>query len=143
MRVVRMMRRKSFKGMALLLVVALLVSLFPIGTFADSGISVTDDVYGDNTVTDSVYGDSTVSNAVYDSDPSHFTYMTLFSFVDEHGDSVRYASITGYIGPGGNVFIPEIIDGYPVKSIHTGAFQGNSTILSVVIPDGVISIWED
>lgn len=114
------------------MVICLMFSLFPLGAFADSGTSVTDAVYGDSSVTDSVYGGVSVTSAVYDSDPSHFTYQT----------SGSNATITGYTGPGGDVVIPDTIDGYPVKSIFIDAFKGKSEIFSVVIPEGVTYIWK-
>ncbi|WP_176220669.1 leucine-rich repeat protein [Cohnella massiliensis] len=125
-------KRKFFSGVALSLVICLMFSLFPLGAFADSGTSVTDAVYGDSSVTDSVYGGVSVTSVVYDSDPSHFTYQT----------SGSNATITGYTGPGGDVVIPDTIDGYPVKSIFIDAFKGKSEIFSVVIPEGVTYIWK-
>ena len=48
--------------------------------------------------------------------------------------------ITGYTGTGGVVDIPSTIGGVPVAVIGLGAFQNNSTITSLVIPDSVILI---
>jgi hypothetical protein len=50
-------------------------------------------------------------------------------------------TITGYIGPGGSVTIPGMIDGLPVASIGVYAF-GNSGLTNVTIPNGVTSIGE-
>src|SRR5262249_32326947 len=49
-------------------------------------------------------------------------------------------SITGYIGPGGNVAIPAIIDGLPVRDIGGLAFVGNTNLTAVTIPDSVTNI---
>lgn len=54
--------------------------------------------------------------------------------------SDNQVTITGYTGPGGNVVIPATIEGLPVVSIGTGAFDSNTSITSVVIPEGVLSI---
>ncbi|MEK5165834.1 leucine-rich repeat protein [Paenibacillus sp. FSL R5-0527] len=133
-------KRKLFSGIAILLVIALMISLFPLGVFAD-GATVTDAVYGDSSVTDSVYSNLTVTNAVY-SDPSHFSYEI----------SGSDAIITGYTGPGGNIVIPDSIEGYSVVGIKgsyrgtsykPGAFENNPNIVSVVIPDGVTFIGEN
>ncbi len=49
-------------------------------------------------------------------------------------------TITGYIGNGGDVVIPSALEGYPVTTIRDYAFEKNSSITSVVIPDTVIII---
>ena len=60
----------------------------------------------------------------------------------EYGVSGGTAYITGYKGPGGNVLIPAQIDGYSVTAIGDGVFKGNSTLISVTIPEGVTSIGD-
>jgi hypothetical protein len=69
-----------------------------------------------NGVTTGTYGD--------------FTYS-------EYSNSV---SITGYTGTGGNVTIPSQINNKPVTSIGNGAFQKNTSLTSVIIPNSVIII---
>src|SRR5579862_978711 len=49
-------------------------------------------------------------------------------------------TITGYIGSGGDVEIPEAIDNMPVIAIGTGAFNNATTITSVSIPRTVTKI---
>ncbi|MDR1174226.1 MAG: leucine-rich repeat domain-containing protein [Treponema sp.] len=49
--------------------------------------------------------------------------------------------ITGYMGPGGNLVIPQKIGRWPVTSIGRGAFF-NDQLTSVTIPDSVTSIGE-
>ncbi|MDW5564225.1 MAG: fibronectin type III domain-containing protein [Methanomassiliicoccus sp.] len=48
--------------------------------------------------------------------------------------------ITGYLGPGGNIAIPNEIDGKPVTSIGTYAFQSTPFITSVTIGGGITNI---
>ncbi len=57
------------------------------------------------------------------------------------------ATITGYSGPGGAVAIPATINGYPVKRLGAGDVQQtpifgfrNTSVTSVVVPDGVSAI---
>ena len=50
------------------------------------------------------------------------------------------ASITGYTGSSSVVVIPEELDGKKVTSIGFGAFQDNSLLTEVVIPETVTSI---
>lgn len=50
------------------------------------------------------------------------------------------AVITGYIGKTLAVRIPATIEGFPVREIGSGAFEENTDITSVVIPQGVIKI---
>ncbi len=51
-------------------------------------------------------------------------------------------TITGYTGSGGNVVIPDTIDGYPVTTIGYCAFIACSSLTNVVIPDSVTGIYE-
>ncbi len=51
-------------------------------------------------------------------------------------------TITGYNGPGGDVIIPDTINGYSVSSIGDGAFSFNEALTSVDIPDSVTRIGE-
>jgi len=51
-------------------------------------------------------------------------------------------AITGYTGPGGDVTIPDTIDGYLVTSIGDAAFY-NKFMTSVTIPNSVTSIGEE
>lgn len=61
----------------------------------------------------------------------------------------RYASngkevrIISYLGEGGDVYIPDEIDGVPVTQIHHSAFYQNNTITSVRLPSGLVSIGEN
>ncbi len=50
------------------------------------------------------------------------------------------ATITGYNGPGGDVTIPERIEGLPVAQVGGSAFYGRNSIASITIPDSVTSI---
>ena len=50
------------------------------------------------------------------------------------------ATITKYVGLGGNIVIPSSIDGYSVVGIGTNAFYGCSALVSVDIPEGIKSI---
>ena len=47
-------------------------------------------------------------------------------------------TIIGYTGTNGNVAIPSIIDGLPVRSIRAGAFVNNGILANVTIPGTVI-----
>ena len=53
------------------------------------------------------------------------------------------ALITGYVGNGGAITVPNKLGGYPVVSIGEKVFRNNDSITSVVIPDGVLTIGED
>ncbi len=61
-----------------------------------------------------------------------FTYTT-------NADGVTL-TITGYTGPGGAVAIPSTINGLPVTSIGTNAFNANKSVTDVTIPNSVTSI---
>ncbi|TEB07053.1 Listeria-Bacteroides repeat domain protein [Pelotomaculum schinkii] len=54
------------------------------------------------------------------------------------------ATISGYTGSGGNIVVPAAIvhngTAYPVVSIGKDAFNNNSTITTVTLPDGLASI---
>ena len=49
-------------------------------------------------------------------------------------------TITGYTGPGGLLVIPNTLSGLPVASIGTNAFQSNTNLTSVTIPNTVTNI---
>ncbi len=61
---------------------------------------------------------------------SDFTYTS-------DGSSI---TITGYVGPGGNVIIPGTIDGLPVTIIGNNAFKSKTAVTTVTIPNSVTSI---
>lgn len=49
-------------------------------------------------------------------------------------------TITGYTGLGGDIVIPDNINGETVQGIGDGAFSGNLSLTSVTIPESVVSI---
>lgn len=59
-----------------------------------------------------------------------------YSYLIENGTAI----ITGYNGSNTALEIPSALGGYPVSSISHGAFEGNTAIQSVIMPDSVISI---
>jgi BspA type Leucine rich repeat region (6 copies) len=65
--------------------------------------------------------------------PAQFSYTTASGEI----------TITGYNGPGGDVTIPDMIDGLPVVHIKRYAFQQRSSLTRVTIPDRVISIGDN
>jgi hypothetical protein len=54
------------------------------------------------------------------------------------------ATITRYLGSGGDIIIPDTLDGYPVTAIGYGAFQGRTSLTGVTIPDSVTrhNLWQ-
>lgn len=59
-----------------------------------------------------------------------FTYTT-------HNGTV---TITGYIGPGGNVIIPDQIENLPVTSIGSSAFSDLTSLMGITIADSITNI---
>ena len=64
--------------------------------------------------------------------PAHAQFATVVE-----GSNVY---IAGYSGPGGDVVVPETIDGMPVTGIAARAFENQTTITSITLPDVLISI---
>ena len=58
-------------------------------------------------------------------------------YYDSDGSAI---TITDYNGAGGNVIIPEIIEGLPVTILGDWVFQENKDLTGVTIPDSVIMI---
>lgn len=67
------------------------------------------------------------------------TYEDFDYSINEDGT----ATITGYTGPGGAVFIPPSIGSLQVSSIGFLAFGFCTNLTSVSIPGNVTDIWED
>ena len=64
----------------------------------------------------------------------------VLSYTVENGEAIITdcdASISG------DVIIPQILGGYPVKSIGDSSFGGRTKLSSITIPDGVASIGKD
>ena len=66
-----------------------------------------------------------------------FTYLP-FNYTINNGT----VSITGYTGTGGSVTIPSTIVGLPVTRIENYAFNVNSSLTGVLIPDSVTNIGD-
>jgi hypothetical protein len=64
------------------------------------------------------------------------TAQAQFDYSGENGA----ATIIGYTGPGGDVVIPDTINGLLVTSIREGVFNANDRLTSVTIPYSVTSI---
>lgn len=58
-------------------------------------------------------------------------------------DDAGHATITKYYGNVYALTIPDELDGYPVTAIGEGAFKGNVSLGSVVIPNGVERIGKE
>ena len=70
--------------------------------------------------------------AVMLSPPVPYTYTTNSGTI----------TITGYTGPGGDVTIPDKIEGLPVTGIGDSAFNYSTNLTGLTIPDSVTSIGE-
>src|ERR1039458_10784499 len=58
-----------------------------------------------------------------------------FTFTINNGT----ATLTRYTGPGGDVVIPDMTNGYPVTAVGTNAFAF-SGVVNVTIPDSITNI---
>jgi hypothetical protein len=70
-------------------------------------------------------------------------FLTLPAVVQaqfQHETNNGTITITGYTGPGGAVVIPSTINDLPVTRIGGGAFQSQTNLTSVTIPDSVVII---
>jgi uncharacterized repeat protein (TIGR03803 family) len=82
-------------------------------------------------VTDTFFSTATQALSLTISSP--FIYTT----------SAGTITITGYMGPGGALVIPNQIGGLPVTSIGANAFISWSNLTSVTLPNGITSIGAD
>jgi len=69
-------------------------------------------------------------------------YKNLFQYEIEKDNNVEYVSIVKYIGDGGEVSIPQTIDGRAVYKIGMEAFWKCESLTAVNIPSGVMYIAE-
>ncbi len=67
-------------------------------------------------------------------------YPEVAEALFEYSVSNGRATVTRYIGSGNVVVIPATLDGVPVTEIADRAFENNTTLTSVTIPDGVTHI---
>ena len=73
--------------------------------------------------------------AVTDDPEGDYSY-----FVNNPGTAFAFVTITGYSGDGGAIAIPSELGGLSVEVIGVSAFEDNTDITSVTIPEGVASI---
>ena len=69
--------------------------------------------------------------------PIYLTNYDGMIAITNYNDNI---TITKYTGSGGDVTIPETINGLPVTEIADGAFEKQDTVTSVIIPDSITSI---
>ena len=62
--------------------------------------------------------------------------MSDFKYEVEDGK----VTVTRYTGAGGDVVVPDEIDGYPVNRIGSYAFQYDSNLTSVTLPNSLTTI---
>ncbi|PWM42872.1 MAG: hypothetical protein DBX47_07665 [Clostridiales bacterium] len=75
-------------------------------------------------------------------------YNMKFTLLDAQGSDVQFeytttaseATLTRYIGNGGDVYIPSTLGGKPVMTIATGAFENCNTVTSINFTETVTSI---
>ena len=74
--------------------------------------------------------------------------MLILATFSVHAEDYEYEirdgtiTITRYTGPGGDVIIPDNINGLPVTSIGDWAFSDSTGLTSIVIPDSLTTIGE-
>jgi len=75
----------------------------------------------------------------------NFRGLIMGEYIPEYAYTVTdgNATITGYIGPGGPAKIPTTLGGYPVIAIGDYAFEYNTNITSMSIPDSVTTIGSE
>jgi hypothetical protein len=94
---------------------------------------------GTNTLTD---GTSYFSDPSWTNYPARFYRLRglspeeQFTYTTNNGT----ITITGYTGPGGDVIIPDTINGLPVTAIGDQAFAWRQGLASVTIPNSVLRI---
>ena len=65
--------------------------------------------------------------------------LAQFTFVTNVNNTL---TITGYTGSGGDVTIPDTINGLPVVSVGNVAFYGRNSLTSITIPNGVTIVMD-
>ena len=91
------------------------------------------DAYGGSVSIKDYFGEAQINRA-----PELPTVSSDFTYTVTAGK----ATITSYIGPGGELIIPATLGGYPVTGFGT-VFQGRTSLTSVTIPDSVTSIADN
>jgi len=81
-----------------------------------------------------LFGSLPVNVAVASGSEGGFTYRIIDG---------TYAAITGFTGSEVNLVIPGVIGGRIVREIDANAFQNNTALTTVIIPDSVTSIGSE
>ena len=76
---------------------------------------------------------------------AQFEYTTNFTIITNSGviTTNGAVTITGYGGSCGTLVIPAELNGYPVTSIGSGAFEYNTTLTNVSVPDSITELGND
>ena len=94
----------------------------------------------DNSTKDDIDNNSSTNNYSTSENESVWIVATASDFEYEYNDDA--IEITKYIGLGGNVIIPDIIDGKPVTIIAEEAFYNNRDLTGIEIPDSVKYVYD-
>lgn len=66
--------------------------------------------------------------------PRDFDYVVQYNYINDEYENIH---ITGYHGPGGDIAIPDTINGIRVVGIGDYAFKNCSSITSIMIPSSI------
>lgn len=115
---------------------------FPLPTVTDADFRIGAADFGNSA--DAVFDELRISSVVRTPEEILNDFLdgglaiTSFTYTTNDGA----VTITGYTGAGGNVTIPDTIDGLPVISIAEWAFDSCASLTNVTIPDSVTNLGE-
>lgn len=72
----------------------------------------------------------------------HIGGITVSAETSDYTFDPTTGTVTGYSGTGGDVVIPDSIDGVPVKAIGENAFMRCTSLTKITMPDTVTSVGE-
>ena len=123
------MKQRLKRGVSLFVVALMVMTLLPINILAEE--TTGDEVADDEVIVD-LGTDEDGDGAVVSVVEGYYKYTVI-------DDGV---SIIGYTGLGGNVVIPDTLEGKNVVSIGNHAFENCDILTSITIPEKVTSIGE-
>ncbi len=136
----------EYDGLSVTEIAANAFSSVPVGTviaIPETVISISSSAFSgvENNITLSVKEGSYAHTYAKQNGLDYITEASSKDFIVEYTDSD--VTLVGYAGKGGDVVIPKSIEGASITAIADSAFENNTSITALTIPDGIKTIGDE